>query len=264
VLSAGAIFTPTILVRSGIGPRSQLAAVDAPERSVLPGVGRLIDHPLVPISVPLVESARTEDPGGFFSSAMVFWESDLPFSRPDELHLFSRNFVGAEEIDRDTGGLVLGLFDSRSRGEVTVESADPTGMPDLDVGMLSDRRDLVRVREGLKHAADLLDTEPMSEITAGPPRLGSRADGVPFWELTGDRAIERALRDHVAQYYHPVGTCRMGARDDPGAVVTPSCGVIGVEDLFVADASIMPSIVRAHTNCTTVAIAERAADLLAG
>jgi len=262
VLSAGTVFTPTILVRSGIGPRSQLAAVEAPERSVRPGVGRLIDHPLVSISVPLVESARTEGTEGFLASSMLSWESDQPFSRPNELNLVARNALGTDGPQADLGGFILGLFDVRSRGEVTVGSADPTEMPDVDPRMLSDRRDLVRLQEGFKHAADLLDTEPMSEITAGPPRLGSRADGVPFGELTGDRAIERALRDHVAQYYHPVGTCRMGARDDPGAVVTPSCGVIGVEDLFVADASVFPSAIRGHTNCTTVAIAERAADRL--
>ena len=262
VLSAGAIYTPTILVRSGIGPPAQVNAVDSSLRSARPGLGRLIDHPLVPLEFPLEPDARTESPEGFFASAMLFWESDLPCSRPNELHTFSWNFVGMDEAGAKTGGLGLGLFDSHSRGSVTVSSADPTADPDVQVGMLSDRRDLARLREGVKHAVELLETKPMAELRAGPPQIGTDDEtGKPI-ETTDDDAIERALREHVTQYYHPVGTCRMGSVDDPEAVVTPRCQVIGVEDLYVVDASIMPTTVRAHTNCTTIALAERAADLL--
>ncbi|WP_092690698.1 GMC family oxidoreductase [Halorientalis regularis] len=262
VLSAGAIYTPTILVRSGIGPRAQVAAVDAPLRSARPGLGRVIDHPLLALSFPLEPDARVDDPSGFFASTILFWQADLPYSRPRELHALARNFTETNREGAQRGGLVIGMFDTHSQGRVEVTSADPRDDPAVDVGMLSDRRDLVRLREGVKHAVELLDTEPMRSIRAGPPVLETHDGSAEPIDVSDDAALEDQIKRNVAQYYHPVGTCRMGALDDPGAVVTPQCQVGGVEDLFVVDASIMPTTVRAHTNLATVALAERAVEFL--
>ncbi len=262
VLSAGAIYTPTILVRSGIGPRTQVEAVDTPLRSARPGLGRVIDHPLLALSFPLKPDARVTDPSGFFASTILFWQTDLPFSRQRELHALARNFSGTDQEGAKHGGLVLGMFDTYSQGTVEVTSADPRDDPEIDVKMLSDRRDLVRLREGVKHALDLLDTEPMRSIRSGEPVLENHNGTNEAFDTSADSAIENQIKRHVAQYYHPVGTCRMGPIGDPGTVVTPTCEVVGVEDLFVVDASIMPTTVRAHTNLTTIALAERAVEFL--
>jgi choline dehydrogenase-like flavoprotein len=262
VLSAGAIYTPTILIRSGIGPRAQVEAVDAPLRSAHPGLGRVIDHPLLALSFPLEPEARVDDPSGFFASTILFWQADLPYSRPRELHALARNFTETNREGAERGGLVIGMFDTHSQGRVKVTSADPRDDPAVDVGMLSDRRDLVRLREGVKHAVELLETESMQSIKAGPPVLETHDGGAEAIDVSEDAALESQIKRNVAQYYHPVGTCRMGARDDPAAVVTPQCQVAGVEDLFVVDASIMPTTVRAHTNLATVALAERAVEFL--
>ncbi|WP_299263381.1 GMC family oxidoreductase [Halorientalis sp.] len=262
VLSAGAIYTPTILVRSGIGPRAQIEAVDTPLRSARPGLGRVIDHPLLALSFPLEPAARVDDPSGFFASTLLFWQTDLPYSQPRELHALARNFTETDAAGAERGGLVIGMFDTHSQGRVEVTSADPRADPAVDVGMLSDRRDLVRLREGVKHAVELLETEPMQSIRAGPPVLETHDGGTEPIAVSVDATLEAQIKRHVAQYYHPVGTCRMGAVDDPAAVVTPQCQVVGVEDLFVVDASIMPTTVRAHTNLTTVALAERAIEFL--
>lgn len=265
VLCAGAVYTPTILVRSGIGPREQVEALDVSLKADRPGVGELIDHPLLSLTFPLREKYRTENPTGPFTSTLLFWESNLPYSRPRELHVFAQNYVGTDSEAVETGGLVLGLFDIYSRGHVTVTSADPTVDPAIHVGMLSDDRDLVRLREGVKHVFELADCDPLTELMAGEPTLAPRGkSGRPISEFENDDELEAAIRENVAQYYHPVGTCRMGPRNDANAVVTPYCQVIGVENLYVIDASIMPTSVRAHTNYPTIAMAERAVDLLTG
>jgi choline dehydrogenase-like flavoprotein len=119
-----------------------------------------------------------------------------------------------------------------------------------------------RFRRGLRHALALFETDPLSDVRSGPPELETGDGSGVRLEDRSDAALERLLGRHVQQYYHPMGTCRMGQPDDPDAVVKPSCEVIGVRDLYVVDASIMPTAVRAHTNCPTIALAERAADLL--
>jgi 5-(hydroxymethyl)furfural/furfural oxidase len=80
--------------------------------------------------------------------------------------------------------------------------------------------------------------------------------------LASDEALHAWLRDRATAFYHPVGTCRMGARDDARAVVDPECRVRGVTQLRVIDASVMPTIPRANTNLTTIMIGERMADRL--
>ncbi len=101
------------------------------------------------------------------------------------------------------------------------------------------------------------------EAIAGEARLAPRGGaGRPVSAFPSEEALEEEILAQCAQYFHPAGTCRMGSASDPLAVVDPECRVIGTEGLFVADASIMPEIVRCNTNSTAIMIAERAADLL--
>ena len=266
VLAAGAIFSPAILLRSGVGPFEEVRRLGASLVSERPGVGRLFDHPLLTVTFRLKEEYRAPAPAprDFFSSILLLWTSDTPHSLKNDLNVHTQSFIGTSPEARETGGLVLGLGAVYSAGKVEVESPDPACCPFVNVGMLSDRRDLVRVRQGVRHLFELVQEGPMKEAIEGEPKLAPRgAEGRPVASFRSDDDLDAAIFAQCAQYFHPVGTCRMGSPEDPMSVVDPECRVLGTDGLFVTDASIMPEIVRCNTNATTIMIAERASDFLA-
>jgi choline dehydrogenase-like flavoprotein len=194
---------------------------------------------------------------------MLLWSSDSPSSRKNDLNVHTQCFIGAAETARETGGLVLDLSAVYSEGRVEVESADPTHTPFAHVGMLSDPRDMVRLRQGVRHLFDLVKEGALSEAIEGEAKLAPRgAEGRLIRSFGSDEDLEAAIMKQCAQYFHPVGTCRMGAREDPLSVVHPECRLIGTDALSVVDASIMPEIVRCNTNSTAIMIAEKAAEML--
>jgi choline dehydrogenase-like flavoprotein len=265
VLSAGAIFTPAILIRSGVGPAAHVRALGAGLVSERPGIGRLYDHPLLTVTFRLKPDHRAPRPAprDFFSSILLLWTSDTRHSMRNDLNVHTQSFIGTNDAALETGGLVLGLGSVYSAGRVVVGSADPRQCPFVDVGMLSDARDLVRVRQGVRHLFELVQKGPMKEAIEGEAKLAPRgAEGRVIGSFKNDEDLDAAILAQCAQYFHPVGTCRMGSAEDPVAVVDPSLRVLGTDGLWVADASIMPEIVRCNTNATAIMIAERAADLL--
>ena len=268
ILSAGAVFTPAILLRSGIGPARDVARIGADLVSDRPGLGRLQDHPLLSVTFNLKPAFRAALPAprDFFSSLLILWTSDTPSSRKNDLNIHPQCFIGASDTARETGGLVLGLGAVYSEGRIEVETADPTRTPFVHVGMLSDRRDLVRLRQGVRHVFDLVKHAAFLEAIEGETKLAPRGtDGRPTGSFGNDADLEAAIMEQCAQYFHPVGTCRMGPREDQLSVVDPGCRVIGTDSLFVVDASVMPEIVRCNTNATTIMIAEKAAEsIIAG
>ena len=265
VVSAGAVFSPAILMRSGVGPAGKVDRIGVDLVSDRPGLGRLQDHPLLSVTFTLKPAFRAAPPAprDFFSSILLLWTSDTADSRTNDLNVHPQCFIGAAEAARETGGLVLGLGAVYSEGRVEVETRDPTRTPFVHVGMLSDRRDMVRLRQGVRHLFTLVKDGALSEAIQGEAKLAPRgAEGRPTGSFTSDADLEEAIVKQCAQYFHPVGTCRMGAREDPLSVVDPECRVIGTEALSVVDASVMPEIVRCNTNATTIMIAEKAADIL--
>jgi choline dehydrogenase len=157
----------------------------------------------------------------------------------------------------DGHGLVAGpiLVAPKSRGTVTLTSADPTAKVLVDPKYLSDPdgADRAAMMQGLRVAHTILHTEPMRSAIgelARPRRAAS----------TLDETVAIALEQNSHTLYHPTGTCRMGS--DEGSVVAPDLTVRGVTGLRVADASVMPTIVRGHTHAPSVVIGERAADLI--
>jgi choline dehydrogenase-like flavoprotein len=267
ILCAGAVFTPAILLRSGVGPAEQVQRLGVSLVSNRPGLGRLIDHPLLTVTFTLKQGFRAPAPAprDFFSSILLLWTSDTPDSLKNDLNVHTQSFIGTTEAALETGGLVMGLGAVYSSGRVALESANPLQSPFVNVGMLSDRRDLARVRQGVRHLFQLVQDGALKEAIDGEAKLAPRgAQGRPVGSFQRDDDLEDVIRAQCAQYYHPVGTCRMGAAGDPNAVVDPSCSVIGTEGLSVVDASVMPEIVRCNTNATTIMIAEHAADLLRG
>ena len=123
--------------------------------------------------------------------------------------------------------------------------------------MLSDERDRIRLRDAIRRMIAILRHPAVASVVDD-----ARAATEPIESLDTDDRIDAWLDRFVGDYMHAAGTCRMGATDDPAAVVDPSCRVIGIDRLRVCDASVMPDIPRANTHLTTVAMAEHLAAIM--
>jgi choline dehydrogenase len=174
---------------------------------------------------------------------------------PDlQLH-FAPVFFVDHGLTRPEGhGFTIGptLLTPRSRGRITLRSADPFAPPAIDPGYLSEAEDVAVLVEGLVLCRRLAATRALAPFR-GPETLPGAA-------VQGEAALAAYVRERSETLYHPVGTCRMG--HDATSVVDPFLRVHGVQGLRVADASIMPTITRGNTNAPTVMIAEKAAAML--
>lgn len=256
VLSAGAIHSPAILLRSGIGPARHLASLGIEVRQDLPVGQGLQDHPMALISLPLTEAAAVKSPHDRHTNVCVRWTSEAgEFS--DDLMFVSLNqnvlAMAAADPGVHSGAFGVWLNQNHSRGELTLTSADPTAQPQVAERMLSDERDLTRLREGVRKLAGLA----RSAETA--PALASTVEGANpelFRVLDNDAELDDYLLTTVVDAQHGTSTCRMGE------VVDPACRVLGVDGLRVVDASVFPSVPRANTNLATIMLGEAMADRL--
>ncbi len=278
IVTAGAIGSPWLLLRSGIGPADDLRALDIDVVVDLPGTGRnLQDH----LDIDLVLSV---DPGlgldafkaphrmlvaglqyvlfgtGPVTSTIVeggaFWSVDTWSPTPDtQLHFepASGTEPGTSTPDSGAGCMFNGYFvRPLSRGTVSLASADPETPPLIDPNYLAEPEDLRKTVKIVKL---------MREIASQPAfaAVGAKEHS-PAGKVFGDDAIAAFIRAHGRTAYHPVGTCRMGIGDD--AVVDPRLRVRGVDGLRVCDSSIMPQLVSSNTNAATIMIGEKASDLI--
>lgn len=248
VLCAGAIHSPAILLRSDLG-----AGAERP-------IGQnLIEHPGAPFFVELTDAGREPTAEMPAARSLLRYSSGSFDAGDNDMTILFNSPFGTGENVLTQGFMLPSVFRVFSRGEVRLDASDPAGPPTIDFRMLSDERDLVRLRDGVRRALDLVRQPAMADVvesvTAGTTALE---------ELTSDDAVDGWLEREVMTYFHASGTCRMGAPDDPAAVVSPDCTVIGTEHLRVCDASIMPDIPRAHTHLTCVALGDRLASLLGG
>ncbi|MEV0778733.1 GMC family oxidoreductase N-terminal domain-containing protein [Streptomyces sp. NPDC050428] len=250
VLSAGAIGSPQILMLSGIGPADHLRQLGIPVRADLPGVGaNLHDHPLAWISYGVKKSPVP----GPSRQAMLLARTSRDRD-PDILMSFTSvalepRWAGAQE----GFSILFGLATPTSRGSVRLRSADPTSYPLIDPAYLTESEDLARMVTALRMARHIARADALSAW---------RDDEIlPGKEAVTDEECGAYIRRTVGTYFHPVGTCRIGA--DDGAVVDTALRVHGIDGLSIADASVMPSIVAANTNAAVLGIAERAAHLVA-
>ncbi|ROQ41591.1 choline dehydrogenase [Frondihabitans sp. PhB188] len=257
VLALGAIDTPALLQRSGVGGPEFLRSLSIDVLHDLPGVGENYqDHPLVSgmnvaSSVPL---GPMRDNGG---GSMMNWRSSHASAGPD-LHAFivqeSRPAAGIhQDLDGDVFAVSPGLMRSVSRGHVRVRSASPFEAPEVQPNFLREGADLDRLVEAVGGVLELLGTAPFRALGARP-----LVDFAP-----GDRsAVVDFIRHGVDTFFHSCGTARMGT--DELAVVDPaSLRVRGLDGLWVADASVIPVIPTSNTQAPVIAIAERAAALIA-
>ena len=256
VLAAGAYASPAILQRSGIGPAGQLAALDIEVVADLPGVGEnLIDHCLAAVDLPV----RAGTSGPRFQTMATVCSQAASAGEPD-LHLFPAGpFDVPTEVSPTGGifGLIVGLVTPLSCGWVRLRSADPTDPPRIDVAHLREPADLRRMVEGTRIARAISRTSPLAELVEG-----TEIEPGPAVHDDDTEALAASIAARVSTYHHPVGTCRMGPDPDNGAVVDARGSLYGVERLFVADASIMPTIPSANTNLPTIMLAERVASWL--
>ena len=252
VLAAGAYGSPAVLLRSGIGPADELRALGVPVAADLPGVGdNLADHALVSVDLP----ATTRRRGPAFTVLLTLRSSLNTSTEPPDLHLFLAGpFDDASQPSGGVAGVVAGLVLPRSRGFVRLRSADPARPPRIDPAHLRHVDDVARMVEATREARRISRTSPLAELVAGPEiQPGTAVDDAD------DAELARSICSRVSTYHHPVGTCAMGPDPGAGAVVDARGAVHGVERLWVADASVMPTIPSVNTNLPTIVVAERIA-----
>lgn len=242
IVSAGAIHSPAILLRSGIG---------GPDG--LPVGANLRDHAATPgFELALREDARMDSGDAPAATSLLRWTSGLAEAGPNDLQLLWFNANGTTPEALASGRLIGAVMRVFSTGQVRLRSADPHDQPIVEFRMLSDDRDRRRLH-GVVHTMLAAVRHPaVASVVDEVVALTTAID-----ELDSETAIDAWLHANVSDYVHASGTCRMGPAGDPAAVVDLNCGVIGYQGLRVCDASVMPDVPKANTHLTTVAIAER-------
>ncbi|WP_432164244.1 GMC family oxidoreductase [Streptomyces tendae] len=252
VLSAGAIGSPQVLMRSGIGPASHLSALSITPIVDLPGVGgNLSDHASAGVTYATVEAPVDSINHCELVGLVRSGHSNAPV--PD-LQIFVLTLpLNAFTLPVPERGFSIGvgLMTPHSRGTVRLSGPEPTDPPVIDPGYLSDARDTKALAAGLRIArgigeAPALEKWKGREVLPGPAVMDSDLAGY--------------LHGGIMTYFHYCGTCRMGEGAD--AVVDTRLKVRGVEGLRVADASVLPALPTANTQATVLAVAERAADMI--
>lgn len=278
VLAGGAVNSPQLLMLSGIGDREQLGKHGIEVVADVPEVGQnLMDHLAVPIGFDVTGDTLTgaEKPmellnylirrRGMLTSnvgeAYGFVRSRPELDVPDLELIFAPAPFFDEGIGDpyDRHAVVMGpiLVKPRSRGNITLKSSDPLDKAIIDPQYLSDDAgaDRAALISGLHMSARIARSPALSGV------LGKIARPVGATGLD-DETFETAINECSQTLYHPVGTCRMGS--DDASVVDPQLRVRGIDGLRVADASVMPAIVRGHTHAPSVLIGEKASDLIRG
>ena len=253
VCCGGALETPPLLVRSGLGPRAQIEALGIDLLADVPGVGaNLCDHPAISVL------CQVRDPA-IADPELPIIQTILRYTAPGSEH---RNDLQIEQLtfaisspERSTFGIAAVLEQCESRGELRVTSADPHALPQVEPNLCSDERDVKRLVACFHDALAFAHTKPTQELIE---RVIFPDPGRPF----GDEEAAALCRRLAGSGYHPCGTARMGPDGDPGAVVDQYGCVRAAPGLVVADASITPSVPRANTNLTCIMIGERIGEWL--
>lgn len=261
LVCCGAIDSPRLLQLSGIGPPAVLEAAGVPVLVDLPGVGEnLMDHPEGLVvwearELPPATCASGWDAGALVSVAGPPDRPDILMHFPVEAVVDHAAAYGADLPERVVA-IAPNVASPHSRGRVWITSADPAAPPAIDYGYFTDPEghDEQMLLEGVRLARRIGEQEPFAswlvrEVFPGP-------------EVTGDEELSAVARATHQTVYHVSGTCRMGADDDPGAVLRPDLTVRGVDGLRVVDASVFPQLVSTNPVVTVMLVAERAADLV--
>jgi len=259
ILSAGAIHSPAILQRSGIGPRDWLGALGIDVVADRPVGKHLLDHPILGLMLDLRDDARVSTLMHRHTNCCLRYSSELAGAGVNDMIMIAGNLRPEEDGGTARARLAVSAFQAFSEGTVRITTRDAAIDPQVDERMLSDESDLLRMRDGIGRMRDLCLQPAFRAIST---RVAYGMTGRSIEEPFEPAALDDWMFAECSDAQHASGTCRMGAADDPRSVVDPECRVIGVPGMRVIDASIMPTVVRANTHFTTVMIAEKMADVL--
>ncbi|MFJ2618492.1 GMC family oxidoreductase [Glutamicibacter sp. NPDC087344] len=258
VLSAGALGSPQILLRSGIGPASELEAVGVVPLVDVPQVGKnLHDHLLAPvIGQTTVKDIPAPRAGVSVSQTHLFAKSQPDLEVPDTQPIFfavPMYSPGMEPIDGTAFTLHSGIVTPHSRGEITLSGPSLDDPVRIDLNALDDRRDMDAFLFSIKQCRDIMSQSALAGDWGA-------VEVYPGADVQNDEQLEDYIRNNVVTYHHQVGTCRMG--NDDQAVVDPRLKFNGLDGLRIIDASIMPRITTGNTNAPSVLIGELGAGFL--
>jgi 5-(hydroxymethyl)furfural/furfural oxidase len=297
ILSAGGIYSPTLLMRSGIGPAGHLREVGIDVRHDLPGVGRnLSNHAIVFVGLLQRPGARQAAEVRPHPMTAFRYSSGLHGAPPCDMYINVQCKTSWSPLGRQVANLAPTLLKPKARGRVTLTAPDARP-PRVEFNFVGDDLDLRRFMQGFRRAVEILAHEQVRAISGVtfPVKFDDRLrrlnrisiknkvqsaivakliDWVPslagpiFSTLTDtkvdlktlvedDDALAEHIRRNVAGTFHPVGTCRMGAPNYREAVTDTSGRVLGMAGLRVVDASIMPTVPRGNTNIPTIMLAEK-------
>ncbi len=281
VIAASPINTPKLLMLSGIGAGAHLAEHGVPVVADRPGVGaNLQDHLELYLQFAASQPITLYKYWNIWGKAWVgaqwmLTRKGLGASNQFEACAFIRSKAGVEYPDiqyhflpiavRYDGKIAAsghgfqahtGPMRSRSRGAVTLRSADPMVPPKILFNYMQDPEDWVDFRRCIRLTREIFGQEAFRPFVKHEIQPGSAVES--------DAALDAFISEHVESAYHPCGTARMGRRDDPMAVVDPECRVIGVEALRVADSSIFPQVTNGNLNAPSIMVGEKAADHILG
>lgn len=248
VLCAGAIETPCILMRSGVGPGAELDALGIEQAADVAGVGaNLCDHPALAVL------CAAKDPA-ICARDLPIIQTILRYTAPGSEH---RNDLQIEQLtfaarteQHATFAIAAVLEQCESRGRLRLSSSDPAARPHIEPGLCSDERDVSRLAVCFKDTLAFAQTKPVADLI----------ERVLFPDparALDDAAIAELCRRLSASGYHPCGTAKMGTQRDPTAVVDQYGCAHSLANLVVADASILPAVPRANTNLTCIMVGER-------
>ena len=281
IVSASSFNSPKLLMLSGIGPAQHLKDMGIEVKVDRPGVGaNLQDH------MEFYFQQVSTKPVSLYSWLPWFWQGvagaqwllskgGLGASNQFEACAFLRSAPGVKQPDIQYHFLPVAIsYDgkaaakshgfqvhvgynlSKSRGNVTLRSSDPKADPVIRFNYMSHPEDWEKFRHCVRLTREIFGQKAFDEFR-GP-------EIQPGETVQSDEQIDAFLREHLESAYHPCGTCRMGAANDPMAVVDPECRVIGVEGLRVADSSIFPHVTYGNLNGPSIMTGEKAADHILG
>jgi len=281
ILSASSINSPRLLLLSGIGPANELKRLGIQPILNKPGVGlNLQDHLEVYIQQECTSPITLFKHWNLFSKAMIGLEWLLTkgghgASNHFESAAFIRSRPGIEYPDIQFHFLPIairydgkasatshswqahvGPMRSSSRGSVSLKSKSPNDMPKIQFNYMSHERDWIDFRHCVRVARDIFSQDAFKPFRGREIQPGD-------W-CNSDLELNEFIKEHAESAYHPCGTCKMGAKDDPTAVVDETCKVIGVEQLRVVDSSVFPNITNGNLNAPTIMVGEKASDHILG
>ncbi len=281
ILSAGSVGSPQLLQLSGIGPKAVLEKAGVPLVVDAPGVGEnLQDHLEVYFQYFCKQPVTLNSKLGLVSKGLIgtrwllfknglgatnhfescgFIRSRAGLKWPNIQYHFlpaAMRYDGQAAVDGHGFQVHVGPNKPESRGKLWIESADPAAKPRILFNYISTEQDKQDWRDTIRLTREILQQSPLDNYRGEEIQPGS--------QVQTDEEIDQWVKANVESAYHPSCTCKMGADNDPMAVLDSACQVRGVKQLRVVDSSIFPTITNGNLNAPTIMVAEKAADIILG